>query len=148
MRLARSSFALLLLTGVVVLGTTSSGKAQTVAKPISVEGQLVCSECWFEADRKTTPYGDAADIQCAKDCAVKGLPPAVAVKVGDEFTLYVLEAGQFNQRKDSWLDYVGKSVRVSGRTQRRADRNYLAVDQFELSSLATAGSGWQGAIGA
>jgi hypothetical protein len=62
----------------------------------------------FEADRKTTAYGTPADIECAKDCAVKGVPPAVAIKQRDEFKLYLIEPGQFKQNSEVWLTYIGK----------------------------------------
>jgi thiol-disulfide isomerase/thioredoxin len=132
MRLVKS----LVLIGSAVLLVTSAGTAftQTAQKTVTIQGQLVCSECWFEADRTTTPYGNDADIQCAKDCAVKGVPPAVSVKNGDDFTLYLLETGRFNQPKDEWLKYVGRWVRVSGRTTIRSNRHYLAVDDFEISN--------------
>src|SRR5688572_301295 len=83
-------------------------KAQDAANAkVTLEGQLVCSECWFEADRKNTPYGTPADIQCATDCAVKGVPPAVAVKQGDEYKLYLIESGRFKQSSEEWLAYIG-----------------------------------------
>ncbi len=94
----------------------------------------MCSECWFEADRKTTAYGNAADLQCAADCAVKGVPPAVAVKDGDEFKLYLIEAGQFKQNSEEWLSHIGKWVQVSGRLAPKKDKQYLAVDEFKVLS--------------
>jgi thiol-disulfide isomerase/thioredoxin len=102
------------------------------AQKITIEGQLVCSECWFEADRKTTAYGKPGDIQCAKDCAVKGVPPAVAVKQGDDFKLYLIEAGQFKQNSEEWLDYIGKWVQISGRLGAEKDRQYVAVDELKV----------------
>ena len=99
---------------------------------MTLEGQLVCSECWFEADRKTTAYGTAADLQCAADCAVKGVPPAVAVKHGAEFKLYLIEAGQFKQNSEEWLTYIGKWVQVSGRLFPKKDKQHLAVDEFKV----------------
>jgi thiol-disulfide isomerase/thioredoxin len=113
--------------------------ASPVGKPldaatrkVTLEGQLVCSECWFEADRRITAYGTPADIQCATDCAVKGVPPAVAVKEGNEFKLYLIEAGQFKQNSEQWLTYIGKWVRVSGRLTSKKDKQYVAVDELEV----------------
>jgi len=31
------------------------------AATVTLEGQVVCSVCWFEADRKIKPYGDEGD---------------------------------------------------------------------------------------
>ncbi|MGH9968342.1 MAG: TlpA family protein disulfide reductase [Pyrinomonadaceae bacterium] len=99
---------------------------------VTLEGQFVCSECWFEADRKTTVFGTAADIQCAQDCAVKGVPPAVAVKEGDDFKLYLIEPGQFKKNSDEWLQYIGQWVQVSGRLHVKKDRQYVAVDELRV----------------
>ena len=103
-------------------------------KQVTIEGQLVCSECWFEADRNTTPYGTAADIQCAIDCEVKGIPPAVAVRQGSQFKLYRLERGKFNQDSKQWLEHIGKWVKVSGRVRSQGDQDYIAVDEFAPSA--------------
>lgn len=97
------TIAMVLSTNVVLAQNAAKGKT-------TLEGQLVCSECWFEADRKTTAYGTSADIQCAADCAVKGIPTAVAVKQGEEFHLYLIEPGQFKQNSEEWINYIGKWV--------------------------------------
>lgn len=99
---------------------------------VKLQGQLVCSLCWFEADRKTTPYGTAADIQCAKECAEKGIPGALAVKNGDDYKLYIVEAGRFQKSKAEWLDYLGKQVEVSGRIHSKADKDYVQIDQLKI----------------
>ncbi len=103
-------------------------------KQVTIEGQLVCSECWFEADRNTTPYGTPADIQCAIDCEVKGIPPAIAVRQGSQFKLYRVERGQFKQDSEQWLESIGKWVKVSGRVRTQGDRDYIAVDDFAPSA--------------
>ena len=117
-----------------VSAAPSSQDAST--RKVTLEGQLVCSECWFEADRKTTAYGTPADIQCATDCAVKGVPPAVAVKEGDEFKLYLIEAGQFKQDSEEWLAYIGKWVQVSGKLNLKKDKQYVAVDELKVITSA------------
>ncbi|MGZ8846313.1 MAG: hypothetical protein ACXW3C_07590, partial [Pyrinomonadaceae bacterium] len=66
----------------------------------TITGQLVCSDCWSEADRKTTPFGSAADISCARDCAEKGIPSAIAVKQGDDYKLYLIEQTQLKKNRD------------------------------------------------
>jgi thiol-disulfide isomerase/thioredoxin len=123
----------LLIVAVFVTLASAAARSQDAAtKRVTLEGQLVCSECWFEADRKTTAYGTPADIQCAQDCAAKGIPPAVAVKQGDEYKLYLIEAGQFKQNSEEWLTYIGKWVQVSGRLTPKKDKQYVAVDDLKV----------------
>src|SRR5688500_16571496 len=88
---------LVIAAALLTVAGAAARSQDTATKRVSLEGQLVCSECWFEADRKTTAYGTPADLQCAADCAVKGVPPAVAVKQGDEFRLYLVEEGQIRR---------------------------------------------------
>jgi thiol-disulfide isomerase/thioredoxin len=110
--------------------------ALTVAaqyKTVKLEGQLVCSLCWFEADRNTTPYGTNADIECAKDCAEKGIPPALAVKSGSEFKLYVIEKGRFTNNAN-WLENLGKRVQVAGRVSQKNGKEYIKLDDLKVLS--------------
>lgn len=123
---------LMIVAAFLALASAVAGSQDAATKRVTLEGQLVCSECWFEADRKTTAYGTPADIQCAADCAVKGVPPAVAVKRGDEFKLYLIEAGQFKQNSEEWLTYIGKWVQVSGRLTPKKDKQYVAVDELKV----------------
>ena len=123
---------LLIVAAFLAQASAVAGSQDAATKRVRLEGQLVCSECWFEADRKTTAYGTPADIQCATDCAVKGVPPAVAVKQGDEYKLYLIEAGQFRQNSEEWLTYIGKWVQVSGRLTPRRDKQYVAVDELKV----------------
>ncbi|HXG66893.1 MAG TPA: TlpA disulfide reductase family protein [Blastocatellia bacterium] len=97
--------------------------------PVTLTGQVVCSECWFEADRKTTPYGTAADLKCAVRCARTGVPQALAVLNGDEYALYMLEKGKF---KKDFLDYVGKRAEVTGATREKDGKQYLKVDDLKV----------------
>ena len=125
---------LLVAAAFFAVANVAAGSQDLATKTVTLEGQLVCSECWFEADRKTTPYGTAADIQCATDCAVKGIPPAVAVKQGDDFKLYLLEAGRFKQNSEEWLTYLGKWIQVSGRLSTKKDKQYIAVNELKVVS--------------
>lgn len=122
----------LLLTASLMLPSAVVRPQDAANAKVTLEGQLVCSECWFEADRKTTAYGTPADVQCAQDCAVKGVPPAVAVKQGDEYKLYLIEPGQFKQNNEEWLPYIGKWVHVSGRLTPKKDKQYVAVDELKV----------------
>lgn len=124
-----------LLVAIAMVLWTNVVLAQNAAKDkTTLEGQLVCSECWFEADRKTTAYGTPADIQCAIDCAVKGIPPAVAVKHGEEFRLYLIEPGQFKQNSEEWLTYIGKWVQVTGSVNSKKEKQYVAVDEIRVQT--------------
>ncbi len=131
-RLPRQLGTVLILTASLMLASAVVRSQDASPGRVTLEGQLVCSECWFEADRKTTAYGTPADIQCATDCAVKGVPPAVAVKQGDEFKLYLIEAGQFKQNSEQWLSYLGRWVQVSGRLTPKKDKQYLAIDELKV----------------
>jgi thiol-disulfide isomerase/thioredoxin len=107
---------------------------------LKLEGQIVCSVCWFEAeDRAKTPYGTAADIKCAEDCAAKGIEAALAVRegVGNNFTLYLLEDGRFDKRAKDWHGFMGQRVEVSGTMRAAKEKKYLRVDALNV----VAGSG-------
>jgi thiol-disulfide isomerase/thioredoxin len=116
-------------------GLTAFGQKPKAAT-VQLEGQLVCSLCWFEADRNATPYGTAADIECAKECDGKGIPPALAVRNGSEFKLYVIEQGRFTNNKANWLEYLGKRVQVAGRVSHKKDKEYIALDDLKVLSAA------------
>jgi hypothetical protein len=123
----------LLLSAILLVFMGSTAGAQDVkTERTTVEGQLVCSLCWFEADRGTTPYGTQADIECAKDCAEKGIPPAIAVKNGAAFKLYVIEEGRFKTTKEEWLNYIGKQVQATGSVRAKKDKEYLVVDDLKI----------------
>lgn len=106
----------------------------------SLVGQVVCSECWSEADRTTTAYGTPADLKCALDCAEVGKPRALAVPEGDKTTLYLLYPGSYNPGKHAFLDMVPHRARVTGRVQSKGDRHLLFVDSIERLSAPVAQS--------
>ena len=103
---------------------------------LKLEGQVVCSVCWFESDdREKTPYGTAADLKCAADCAAKGVDAALAVRegAGGKFALYLLEDGRFDKGAKDWLAYMGKRVEVAGAVRRAAgEKNYVKVDSLNV----------------
>ena len=104
---------------------------------ITIEGQVVCSLCWFEADRKVTPYGNEGDLKCAVDCMKKGKSQAIVVVGENGFTLYLLEPGKLKRDRKDWLDFIAKQVKASG-TVREADRKrYLQVASIEVVSSDT-----------
>jgi thiol-disulfide isomerase/thioredoxin len=105
--------------------------------PVKLEGQIVCSVCWFEAeDRTKTPYGTAADIKCAADCAAKNIDAALAVRegAGNNFALYLLEDGRFDKGAKDWLAFMGKRVEVSGTTRAANEKKYLKVDALKVAA--------------
>ena len=104
------------------------------SKRTTITGQLVCSDCWFEADRKTTPFGTAADISCGRDCAEKGIPSAIAVKDGDDYKLYLIEQSQLKKNRDEWLNHIGQQVEVSGQVSVKKDKNYVTVESYKFLS--------------
>lgn len=128
--------ALRFLLSVFITILTAHAVAAQVADPqlLTVEGQLVCSVCWFEADRNTTPYGDAADLKCAADCADKNIPPALAVKDGDNYKLFIVEAGKLKKTPQEWLDSMSKQLRITGSVRRQQDKWYIAADSVSVIS--------------
>jgi len=104
------------LLSLAFLSIAATARAQeevagSSAGAVKLEGQVVCSVCWFEADDRTkTPYGTAADITCAADCAAKGIDAALAVRErdGKSFTLYRLEDGRFDKGAKNWLAFMGR----------------------------------------
>ena len=110
------------------------------AASLKLEGQIVCSLCWFEADDRTkTPYGTAADLKCAADCAAKGIDAALAVREreGNNFTLYMLEDGRFDKKAKDWLALMGKRVEVEGTLREAKEKKYLKVDALKVVAGAS-----------
>ncbi len=96
---------------------------------VTLEGQIVCSVCWDEADRKTTPYGNEKDIQCAIRCAKRDIPQALAVMGESGATLYVLEPGKVKGKE--WFNLIGKLVKITGTVREAGDKKYLKVEMLE-----------------
>ena len=109
--------------------------AAAQGESVKLAGQVVCSDCWFEAkDRNKTPYGTAADLKCASDCAGKNIPGALAVReAGGGYTLYLLEDGKEKVSGQSWLAYTGKQVEVTGSARRDGDTHHLKVDALRVT---------------
>ncbi len=86
---------------------------------VQFEGQVVCcAECWAEADRTKVEFGTAEDLLKAQSCVAGGDPTLLAVREGDNFTLYQLAPAKFSPGKN-WLEFIGKHVAVTGTVQRR-----------------------------
>lgn len=128
------SVALLSLT---IASSAGAVSAQEGSGAVKLEGQVVCSVCWFEAeDRSKTPYGTASDITCAADCAARNVDAALAVRegAGNNFALYLLEDGRFDKGAKDWLAFMGKRVEVAGTTRAAKEKKYLKVDALKVSA--------------
>ena len=102
---------------------------------VTLKGQVVCSECWFEqTDRKANPYGTASDLKCAARCSKDDVPQALAVWTGDAATLYVLEPGAFKTDGKDFLAYAGKEVEATGTVRSAGDKKYFKVDTLAVVS--------------
>jgi len=134
------------------MALVGSATAQTnKTGSVKLEGQIVCSVCWFEADRTKTPFGTAADLECEIDCAAKNIPAALAVKnaAGDGVTLYILEDGKFRKKEKNWLAYMASHAEVTGTVSTKKDKQYIKVDALNvLSSPKTEAPAPQDEIGA
>ena len=119
---------------VLLLLFVMSGNAATKGGfEVTLTGQVVCSNCWFEEDdRKAKPYGSEDDIKCAIRCAKRNVPQALAVVGEKETTLYILEQGK---AKTDLLKLIGKQVTVTGTVREDGDKKYLRVDS--LTPVAT-----------
>ena len=104
-----------------------------------LEGQVVCcADCWAKADRTKVPYGTAEDLLKAKSCVEGGDPTLLAVRDGEGFKLYQLEAGKFKLPGKNWLEFVGKRVAVAGAVRQKKETSIIRVDALDIlaSSIA------------
>src|SRR5690242_2379001 len=126
-----------LLVATLAVATASQVCAQgSKAATTTLTGQLVCSDCWAEADRKTTPYGTPADIACARDCAERGIPSAVAVKENNDYKLYLIEQAQLKRNQSQWLDRIGGQIEVTGKLYSKKGKQYVTVETLKFLSAA------------
>lgn len=108
--------------------------AQPAAATVTLKGQIVCSSCWFEADRKTVAYGNDADKKCAVRCAKSDVPGALAVTEGGETRLYILEDGKLSLKQGGkdWTEHTGVQAEVAGTARHEGDKHYLKVDSIKV----------------
>jgi thiol-disulfide isomerase/thioredoxin len=107
----------------------SSALGQTVR----LEGQVVCcEECWAQADRTKVQFGTAEDLLKSQSCVANGDPTLLAVREGDEFTLYQLEQAKFRLPAKNWLEFMGKRVAVSGSVGKKKSAKVIRVDSLEV----------------
>lgn len=124
----------LIVSAVLVLAAYSAVAAQMVANTVTLEGQIVCcTDCWAKADRKTIPYGTAADLAQAVQCIGNGDPTLLAVmNTEGATTFYQLEQGKFKRPGKNWLDYIGKRVAITGSTRSKKDVQYVRIDELKV----------------
>jgi len=108
-------------------------------KRVTITGQLVCSECWSEADRNTTPFGTPEDISCAIDCAEKGIASAVVVKEADDYKLYFIEQKELKEGRDEWLTKFGQQVEVSGKLYKKDGHDYVHAEKIKYLTASSPG---------
>ena len=121
-----------LLVFIAIIALAAFGSAQE-SKTVKLKGQVVCSQCWFEAkDRKKTRYGNAADIQCAEDCSGNDIPQALAVEDEKGFTLYILEAGKYKPKGKDFLENEPAVVEVEGTLRADKDKHFLKVNSLKV----------------
>ena len=115
------------------------GTASAQNSSVKLEGQVVCcADCWAEADRTKVEFGTAEDLLKAKSCVEGGDPTLIAVREGDNFTLYQLEQGKFRLPGKNWLEYVGKRVAVTGSVHKRKEQSAIRVDTLEVLAVSLA----------
>lgn len=123
-------------------------KNNKTIEPVKLEGQIVCcADCWAEADRTKVEYGTAEDLLKAKSCVEGGDPTLLAVREGDNFTLFQLEQGKFRLTEKNWLNFVGKKVLVTGTKQKKKKTDVFVVDSLEILAPSIAEREAREAIG-
>ncbi|HEX5706155.1 MAG TPA: TlpA disulfide reductase family protein [Pyrinomonadaceae bacterium] len=133
-KLLLMTVALLFVCGAARAQSQSGGASKTAAGAQVIAGQVVCcAECWAEADRRTVPYGTAADLEKAKSCVAGGDPTLLAVMDATGATkFYELVRGKFKPEGSNWLAFVGKHVSVTGKTGSKKDKSFVKVDALKV----------------
>ncbi len=127
----KKTIAILILLFLAIAGAF----AQT-ASATKLTGQIVCcEECWVKADRRTTPYGTAADLASAAECIAKGDPTLLAVMDAEgKTTFYQLEEGRFKRPGKNWLDFIGQRVEIAGTVRARRKQQFIKIDELTVLS--------------
>ena len=118
----------MIISALLIFATHSLAAAQKAAATVTLEGQIVCCvDCWVKADRKTIPYGTAADLAQAVQCIGNGDPTACGSEYKRRNDLLPVDQGRFRRPGKNWLDYIGKRAAVIGstRSKKRAVRRMM-----------------------
>src|SRR5690606_35448383 len=116
---------------VALLLSSASASAQTAEK-VTLKGQVVCSVCWFEADRTTVKYGDAADMECAAACSEDGVPQSLAVIDGSGTALYVMQPVRFKPNGKDFVELVAKYVEIEGDLRTFEGKPHVSVNTLKV----------------
>ena len=127
------SFPGSIVVTIVVLSLWSTPAAVAEEKQAQLVGQVTCSECWGEADRRVVPYGGEADQACAARCAAAGVPPAIAVRAEDGSFLLVKIAGTPPKPHDDWLQLIAEFVRVEAVAAEEGRMRVTSLETLEAS---------------
>lgn len=129
----KSLFGILYVAVFLLIASDALGQS------VRMEGQIVCcAECWAEADRTKVQFGTAADLLKAQSCVANGDPTLIAVREGDQFTLYQLEQAKFRLPGKNWLEFIGKRAAVTGTVQQKKNAKVIRVDTFEVLAVSLA----------
>lgn len=104
---------------------------------VTLKGQVVCSQCYFDSKPNVAPYGSPDDIKCAARCAESGIPSGLAVAGETGTALYVLEKKKSNT---DWVDYLGKQVEIIGTMRQKNQHRYLKVQTIKIVDSENASS--------
>ncbi len=116
-----------------------AGQAAAQNVPAKLEGQVVCcAECWAKADRTKIEYGTPEDLLRATSCVASGDPTLLAVREGDNFTLYQLDQGKFRLPGKNWYEFVGQRIAVTGTVRKKKEASAIRVDGLEVLALSQA----------
>lgn len=139
---------ILLFTLIFASFAAPAQETNVSAKSILLEGQVVCcADCWAEKDRLKVEFGTAEDLLVAKGCVAGGDPTLLAVRIGDEFTLYQLEEGEYQLPGENWLEFVGKHVLITGSTRKEKKTHIVRVDTLEVTADSLAAREAKAALG-
>jgi thiol-disulfide isomerase/thioredoxin len=134
----RNLFVLLTL---LICVSTFASPAVAQSQPSKLEGIIVCCEdCWAREDRTKVKFGTIADLQKAAGCVKGGDPTLLAVTINNATTLYQLEDGKFKRPGKNWLDFIGKTVSITGPVRTKKDVHFIRVDELTVVADAPAAS--------
>lgn len=132
------AFILFLSFSIVTAFAQSTPKQSKQSKQsmTKLSGQIICcEECWARADRRTTPYGVAADLAKAAECVANGDPTLLAVMdVEGRTDFYQLEEGRFKKPGKNWLEMIGKRVEITGAVRAKKRQRFIRVDALNVIS--------------
>ncbi len=131
-----------LVAAFLAAGLSHAAIVPTGSDRVSLEGQVVCSECWFEANRSRVAYGTPENLSCAKRCNKDGIPSALAVRSATDDSFELLLLGAPPSGSPSWLDLTSRFVKVAGILRDEGEGQVLDVVTVEVMEQ----SPWPGSV--